>query len=50
MKVRVTFTLEVDTEGWTLDYGVEGNAAIREDVREWVKNVLDQSSDNIRIS
>ena len=50
MKVRVSFTLEVNPEGWADDYGVEGDAAIRKDVREWAKNVLDQTNDNIRIS
>jgi hypothetical protein len=36
IKVRVSFTLEVDVHGWARDYGVH-----REDVREHVKKYVD---------
>ena len=38
MKVSVNLTIDVDPEAWTLAYGVEGAAAIREDVRGYVLN------------
>ena len=46
MKVSVTVVLEVDTEGWALDYGVEGKAAIRADVKEYVRHTLYECNDN----
>lgn len=36
MKVRVEITLDIDTEAWSLEYGVEGASAIREDVKTHV--------------
>jgi hypothetical protein len=38
MKVRVVFTLDIDPEAWTLNYGVEGAKEIREDVQNYVLN------------
>lgn len=38
MKVKVEMTLYVDTESWTMNYGVEGAKAIREDVKVWATN------------
>lgn len=49
MKVTINLTVEVDTEGWTLDYGVEGKAAIRADVKEYVMNVILQSNENLKL-
>lgn len=40
MKVRINITVEVDAEAWTLNYGVEGAAAIREDVVTYVRATL----------
>ncbi len=40
MRVRLTLTIEVDPETWTGEYGVEGAAAIREDVRNKVRHDL----------
>lgn len=34
MKVRVEFTVDVDREMWERTYGLEGEAAVRSDVRE----------------
>lgn len=44
MKVRVTVTLDVDPEAWTLNYGIEGRSAIAADVREWAHNLLHQAA------
>lgn len=38
MKVKVSFTVDVDTEVWTLNYGVEGAAEIRADVKTYIEN------------
>lgn len=40
MKVRITTTLDIDPDAWALNYGVEGQEAIRSDVREWARNLL----------
>lgn len=38
MKITVPLTIEVDTDEWTRAYGVEGAGRIREDVRLYVLN------------
>jgi len=38
MKVRIQFTVDVDTEHWKLDNDVHSNAEIRDDVRSWAWN------------
>lgn len=40
MKVRVTISLDIDPEAWTRNYGVEGDKAIREDVRVYVEHLI----------
>ena len=46
MKIKVTITLDVDTDAWTLNYGVEGAKKIREDVKTYVFTLVhDQMSD-----
>lgn len=47
--VKISLTLLVDTEGWAMDYGVEGTAEIRKDVKEHVKNLLQESNDNLDV-
>lgn len=43
MKVVVTVTVEIkDPSQWTLAFGVEGLAAIRQDVKEYVGNEVQQ--------
>lgn len=42
MKVRVSLVIEFDPENWTTAFGVEGNKAIREDVRLYVTNGIQQ--------
>jgi hypothetical protein len=38
MKVKVEMVVYVDTESWTMNYGVEGAKEIREDVKSWATN------------
>ncbi|MFE9381767.1 hypothetical protein ACFYMO_00800 [Streptomyces sp. NPDC007025] len=39
MKVRITLTLDIDPEAWSLAYGTTTEAAaVREDVRSYVLN------------
>lgn len=40
MKVRVSFTVDIDTEAWAATYGVEGASAIRQDVQNHAKHTV----------
>lgn len=40
MKITVTISLEIDEEAWTLNYGVEGKAAIRQDAKAHADNLV----------
>lgn len=42
MKVRVVLTVELDVEDWTTAYGVSGASEIRQDVREYILNMVQQ--------
>lgn len=44
MKVKISLTVEVDAEAWTATYGVEGAAAIRQDVKTYVEGSIDSSA------
>lgn len=45
MRVIVTLAIEIeDPEEWTLAFGVEGAAMVRDDVKEYVYNVVQQSA------
>ena len=35
MKIKIEITLDINPEVWTLEYGVAGAKAIREDVRAY---------------
>ncbi len=35
MKVKVEFTLDIDPQAWSMEYGIEGTKAIRQDVKEY---------------
>lgn len=37
MKVKISFTIDVDVDAWMLDYSVE-RAEVREDVKVYVEN------------
>jgi hypothetical protein len=39
MKVRITLTVEIDPEAWTLNYGVAGAPDIRADVRAYIADL-----------
>jgi glutaredoxin-related protein len=41
MKIRMVVTIEIDPADWTAQFDVEGAAAIRQDVKDYVEyNVL----------
>lgn len=40
MIVAATTRLDIDTEAWTLNYGVDGKVEIREDVKAYVNNLV----------
>lgn len=37
MKIKVSFTVEIDPSVWTLNYGIEGAEDIRADVRTYLE-------------
>lgn len=39
MKIRMTFTLDVDEEAWAAEYGAEP-AGVRKDVKSYVTTLL----------
>ena len=41
MRINLNITVEVDSATWELEYGVSGSAAIREDVRAYVRTLLE---------
>ncbi len=43
-KVRVSLTLDIDRDAWYDIYGVEGVAALREDVRTYVLSLVQNSA------
>lgn len=49
MKVKVEVVLDIDPEAWALNYGVEGTASIRMDVREWAQNLLHAAVDDVGV-
>jgi hypothetical protein len=38
VKVKIEFTLDVNPDAWSSNYGVTGAAKIREDVRRYVES------------
>ena len=45
MKIAVSLVIEIpDTEQWTAAFGVEGAPAIREDVKLYVHNLVQQAA------
>ncbi|QNJ57053.1 hypothetical protein L3Y21_gp009 [Gordonia phage Rabbitrun] len=43
MKVRVEVTLDIDTESWSANYGIEGGAEIRKDVKAHAAHTLTET-------
>jgi 6-pyruvoyl-tetrahydropterin synthase len=48
MKVKISVTLEVNVEGWMMDYGIP-KSEVREDVREYVNTLLNESNQNFEV-
>lgn len=42
MKVRLEFTVDINPEEWTRAFGVAGASEIRQDVREYMRNLIQQ--------
>lgn len=40
MRVKITVTVNIDAEAWTANYGIEGAAAIREDVKGYATDAV----------
>lgn len=40
MKVKISFTIEIDPADWTLNYGIVGQAEIREDVKTYAEMMV----------
>lgn len=50
MPVAVTVILNVDTHGWTRDYGIEGADEIRNDVQAFLTETLRNCNENITLA
>jgi hypothetical protein len=48
VKVKVSFTLEVDVEGWMRDYGLL-KEDVREDVQSWARTQLQEANENVEV-
>jgi hypothetical protein len=48
MKVRVSFTVEVDPEAWMANYGVERDQ-VRDDVRVYVENGMRDQLESVGV-
>ena len=40
MKVKVSFTVEIDPEAWRANYGIYGITHIREDVKAFAEQIV----------
>jgi hypothetical protein len=50
MKVRVSFTVEIDREAWSMNYGTGLDArAIREDVQNYVESGARQQLEEVGV-
>jgi hypothetical protein len=50
IRVAISVTLEVNREGWDMNYGTGLDAnAIREDVKAWTHSLLSESSDSLKV-
>jgi len=50
MPLAVTVILNVDTRGWTRDYGIEGASEIRNDVQSFLTEALRNCNENITLA
>ena len=42
IRVVVTLMVDVDADAWTLDYGVEGRREISRDVKDYIRNMINE--------
>lgn len=50
VKVAINMTIEVDAEGWNMDYGTgTGAAAIRSDVKSAIHSLIHEYNDSLRV-
>lgn len=49
IKVRINFTVEVDADGWEMDYGVTG-ADLRDDVKAYIRSLINEANGNMTVS
>jgi hypothetical protein len=49
MFVSVTVRLDIDTEAWATDYGLETASEIRADVKEHVQNLVRDHLDSLSL-
>jgi hypothetical protein len=45
--VRGIYSVVIDTDAWTLNYGIEEINTIREDVREYIRQFIDDAVDQL---
>lgn len=48
MNVKISLTLEVNVEGWVMDYPMN-RSEVREDVQEFVKTRLQEANHNFEV-
>jgi hypothetical protein len=48
MNVKISLTLEVNVEGWMMDYGMD-RAEVREDVKSFVQTLLQEANHNFEV-
>jgi hypothetical protein len=50
VKVAISATIEVDVEGWDMDYGTGTEApAIREDVKRYLHSLIHECNGNMTV-
>jgi len=48
MNVKISLTLEVNVEGWMMDYPMD-KSEVREDVQSYVRTLLQSASHNFEV-
>ena len=49
IKVKISYTVEVDCDDWETNYGVSGAAEIREDVKAYIRSLINDDMFGVRI-
>ena len=47
MKVKISFTIDIDPDYWETSYGITGAQAIREDVKTYAENTVRDHFDSV---